>query len=69
MPSPFDKPFFYDSRRDPKATILVRMTPEEARLAPEALRHVAGGVFEDSRVQQERLRDLAQAIEVAIKTA
>ena len=69
MPLPFRKPFFYDSRRDARATILVRMTPEEARLAPEALRHVAGGVFEDSQDEQERLRDLAQAIEVAIETS
>jgi hypothetical protein len=58
------RPFFHDSRRDAKATVLVRMTPEEARLAPEALRHVAGGVFED-RPEEERLRDLAQAIETA----
>jgi len=68
MPSPFDKPFFHDPRRDARATVLVRMTPEEAALAPEALRHVADGVFED-RPEEKRLRDLAQAIEVAIKTA
>ena len=63
--SPSDKPFFHDSRRDAKATIIVRMTPEEAALAPEALRHVAKNVFDSDSVERDRLRDLAEAIRTA----
>lgn len=58
-------PFFHDPRRAAKATILVPMTPEEAELAVEALRHVGREIFEGSP-KGERLQDASTAVAQAL---
>jgi hypothetical protein len=58
-------PFFHDPRRAAKATVLVPLTPEEAELAVEALRHVGREIFEDSP-KGERLQDASTAVAQAL---
>jgi hypothetical protein len=58
-------PFYSNRNREREATVLVPLTPKEAEMAVEALRHVGREIFED-QPGEEILCDASTAVAEAL---